>query len=862
MPSTGQSSQRRIDDQPNPSAPGAEGGAPARCRTLIIGAGIVGNSLAYHLTRLGEREIVLLDKGPLPNPGGSTGHASNFIFPVDHSKEMTQLTLESMRQYRELGVYTQCGGIEVARTPARMQELARRMSSATSWGIDGVSLIGPDEVEELVPYIAKRLILGGFYTPTAGVVDSLRAGTIMRERAVREGGLRVLANTEVLGFEVERGRVRRVRTTRGELEVERVVICAGAWSPRLARMAGASIPLTPAVHQMIDIGPVPRFESSKTFIEYPIVRDMDTNMYERQDGSSLEIGSYAHRPILLDPDEIPSIEEAALSPTELPFTQADFEPQMEIALELMPEIVGDESVGVKYAINGVLSVTFDGMPLLGETPEVKGLWSAAAIWIKEGPAAGKTVAELIVHGESEIDVYESNIARAYRCQRTREHIRARAAEGFNKMYGIVHPLEQWESDRGVRRSPFHAHTEAAGAVYFEAAGWERPQWYEGNAGLLEEYGDRVTRREAEWESRWWSPIINAEHLAMRDRAGMIDLTAFAIFDVTGPGALDAVQRIAMRQMDVRVGRVVYTPILTPSGTFKADLTIMRLAEDRFRVVTGGAFGMSDLKWFQDHLPEDGSVQIQDQTSAWCTLGLWGPRARAILESLTRDDVSNEGFPFATCRTIEVGPLEVLASRISYVGELGWELYAPIEQGARLWQAVAEAGEPHGIVPVGIGVYGTTGRLEKCYRAYGAELDGEYNVVEAGMAWGRVKEQDFIGKEAHLRHREQEQAATLCALTVEDHTASDGRKRYMLGGEPILTRDGKPIVDAKGRRSYVTSAGAGPSLGKHILMSYLPPEYARVDEELLVEYLGERYPVRVRTTDSTPLFDPDNSRVRS
>src|SRR5579875_4053186 len=644
-----------------PDSPSSERTFPASCTTLIIGAGIVGNSLAYHLTRLGEREIVLIDKGPLPNPGGSTGHASNFIFPVDHSREMTELTLESMRQYRELGVFTECGGIEIARSEARMQELARRMASARSWGIEPVSMLTPEQVKELVPYLEARLILGGFYTPGAGVVDSLRAGTLMRERA-QEQGLQVFAATEVLGIDVAGGRVRGVQTSRGAISAQRVVICAGAWSPRLARMAGASIPLTPAVHQMIDIGPVPRFERSTTFIECPIVRDMDTNMYERQDGTSLEIGSYAHRPITLDADEIPAIEEAALSPTELPFTQEDFEPQMETALELMPEIVGDESVGIKYAINGVLSVTFDGMPLLGETPEVKGLWSAAAIWIKEGPAAGKTVAELIVHGESEIDVYESNIARAYRCQRTREHIRARAAEGFNKMYGIVHPLEQWESDRGVRRSPFHAHTEAAGAVYFEAAGWERPQWYEGNAGLLEEYGDRVTRREAEWESRWWSPIINAEHLAMRDRAGMIDLTAFAIFDVTGPGALDAVQRIAMRQMDVRVGRVVYTPILTPSGTFKADLTIMRLAEDRFRVVTGGAFGMSDLKWFQDHLPEDGSVQIQDQTSAWCTLGLWGPRARAILESLTRDDVSNEGFPFATCRTIEVGPLEVLASR--------------------------------------------------------------------------------------------------------------------------------------------------------------------------------------------------------
>ncbi len=828
---------------------------------MIIGAGIVGNSLAYHLSLLGVGDVTLLDKGPLPNPGGSTGHASNFIFPVDHSKEMTALTLESIRQYKELEVFTESGGIEIARTQGRMEELRRRVASAKTWGIEPVSLMTPAEVKDLVPFINERLILGGFYTPGAGVVDSLQAATIMRERAASDG-LTVAANTEVLGIDVERGRVRRVRTSRGEIETEMLVIACGAWSPRIAKMAGASIPLTPMVHQMIDIGPAPRFADTKAMIEYPIVRDMDTNMYERQEGTGLEIGSYAHRPITLDADEIPSIEESALTPTELPFTQEDFDPQMEIALDLMPEIVGDESVGVKYAINGVLSVTYDGMPLLGETPEVRGLWSASAIWIKEGPGAGKTVAELMVNGESEIDVFESNVARAYPCQRTRRHVTARASEGFNKMYGIVHPSEQWESDRKVRLSPFYDRELELGAVFYEAAGWERPQWYQSNRMLLDQYADRIVRREAEWDSRWWSPIINAEHLAMRDRCAMVDLTAFTVFDVTGPGALDAVQRLAMRQMDVAVGRVVYTPILTPSGGFKQDLTIMRLDDDVFRVVTGGAYGMSDKKWFADHLPEDGSAQLSDLTSSWCTLGLWGPRAREVLRRITSDDVSHEGFPFARCKNIEVGPLEVLASRISYVGDLGWELYVPIEQGARLWDIVAEAGAPHGIVPAGIGVYGTTGRLEKCYRAYGAELDADFNVVEAGMAWGKVKDQEFIGREAHVRHRDEEPAAILCTLTVDDHTDGNGEKRYMLGSEPVLTRDGKSLIDRKGRRSYVTSAGSGPSIGKHILMSYLPPEHAVVGDQLAVEYMGHRYRVTVETNDSTAVFDPENARIRS
>jgi glycine cleavage system aminomethyltransferase T/glycine/D-amino acid oxidase-like deaminating enzyme len=835
---------------------------PGSARAVVIGAGIVGNSMAHHLWRQGWSDLVLLDKGPFPNPGGSTGHASNFIFPVDHSKEMTALTLESVRQYKDLGVFTESGGIEVARTEERMQELQRRMSSAASWGVEPVSMVTPAEIKKLVPFIDESVIIGGFYSPGVGVVDSLRAGTIMRERAQEAGALTVSPLTEVLGIDVEHGRVRRVRTTRGDIEAEVVVIACGVWSPRIARMAGATIPLTPAVHQMIDVGPVPHFADSKSHIEYPIVRDMDTNMYERQDGSGLEIGSYAHRAILHDPDEIPSIEQASLSPTELPFTQADFDPQMEDALELMPEIVGDESVGVKYAINGLLSLTPDGLPLLGETPEVKGLWSCAAVWVKEGPGIGAAVAEWMTHGESEIDLHSSDIARFWDHQKTRAHVRARAAEGFNKTYGIVHPGEQWASDRDVRLPPFHARERELGAVFFEAAGWERPHWYESNSGLLDEYGDRVTRREAEWDSRWWSPIINAEHLAMRDRAGMVDLSAFAIFDIAGPGALHAVQGVAVRQMDVPVGRVVYTPILSPGGGFKADLTIMRLGEELFRVVTGGAHGAADKKWFTDRLPADGTAQLSDVTTGWTTLGLWGPRARDVLASVTSDDVSHEGFRFASCRDIEIDTLRVLASRISYVGDLGWELYVPMEQGARLWDILWEAGRAHGVVPVGIGVYGTTGRLEKCYRAYGFELETEYNVVEAGMSGPKVKDEDFVGRDAHMRHREEDPAAILCTLTVDDHTSQSGAKRYMLGREPIQTRDGKPLTDAKGRRSYVTSAGAGPSIGKHILMAYVPPEQAVVGTELSVLYLGERYPVTVDIAGPTPIFDPENTRIRS
>src|SRR5918997_339258 len=540
---------------------------------------------------------------------------------------------------------------------------------------------------DLVPFLDPTVVVGGFYTPSVGVVDSLRAGTIMRERAFEMNALTVVPTVEVTGLDVEDGRIRRVRTDGGDIEAETVVIACGVWSPKVAEMAGASIPLTPAVHQMISVGPIPVLAEREGEISFPIVRDMDTFCYERQHGADMEVGSYAHRPILHNAEEIPSIEQSKLSPTELPFTEDDFDPQLEQALELMPELLGDESAEIRYAINGLLSLTPDGAPILGETPEVSGLWSAAAVWIKEGPGVGRAVAEWMTDGLPEIDLGHSDIARFYPHQRTREHIRARTGEAFNKTYGIVHPSEQWASDRKSRLSPMYADEANRQAMFFETAGWERPHWYESNAPLLEEYGDRVMPREHEWDARWWSPIINAEHLAMRERAGVVDLSAFAIFDVVGPAAAQAVQGTVVAQADVAEGRVIYTPVLDAKGGFRSDLTVMRLAHDRYRVVTGGLHGMADLKWFADHAPD--GVAIVDQTSAFTTIGLWGPRARDILGRLTDADISHTGFPFLTCRRIELANVEVLASRISYVGELGWELYVPMEQGARVWDLLHE-----------------------------------------------------------------------------------------------------------------------------------------------------------------------------
>jgi glycine cleavage system aminomethyltransferase T/glycine/D-amino acid oxidase-like deaminating enzyme len=832
---------------------------PAKAKCVIIGAGIVGNCLAGHLSRLGWTDLVLLDKGPLPNPGGSTGHASNFIFPTDHNKEMAFLTLESQRQYEDLGVNSTCGGIEVAREPQRLEELRRRATSATAWGIEA-RMLATAEVKELVPFINEDVILGGWYTPSVSVVDSLRAGTLMREEAVAKG-MKVFPNTEVLDLEVHDGAIKAVVTDRGRIEAEHVAIACGVWSPRIARMAGATIPLTPAVHQMADVGPIEILQQSGREVAYPIVRDMDTFCYERQTAGSMEVGSYAHRPILMKPDDIPSIEESALSPTELPLTYDDFEPQMEQALELMGEIL--ETAEIRYAINGLLSLTPDAMPVLGETVEVRNLWSAAAVWIKEGPGIAQLVAEWMVYGYPRLcDPHSSDISRLYAHERTEHHIEARCSEHFNKTYGIVHPREQWGSERGMRRSPFYAREEALGAVFFDARGWERPQWYESNAPLMSRYPDACKARTHEWDGRWWSPIINAEHLAMRDSVGMVDLTAFNQIDVTGPGALAYVQYLTVNNCDVAVGGSTYTPMLTPHGGFRADLTVQRLGTQHFRFVTGAFDGARDLHWIKRHAPRDGSVQIEDRSSSLCTIGVWGPNARKLIQKITVDDVSHEGFPYGAVREVLIDGIPTVMYRISYVGELGWEITTKMEHGLRLWDTIAAAGQEFGIVPVGIGVYGLTGRIEKGYRLMGAELESEYTPVEAGLARPKVKSADFMGKAAYLAARDAAPITTLCTLSMDSQRCAAGYDRFPTGGnEPILTPGGERIVDAHGRVSRVTTAGAAPSLGQYLLMAYLPMEHAMEGTKLQVKYMDELYPVTVARVGSQPLFDPSDARMK-
>jgi len=835
---------------------------PSSARTVVLGAGIVGNSLVYHLSRLGRDDIVQIDKGPLPDPGGSTGHASNFLMPLEHSKEMAFLTDDSIAQYDEMGQFALSEGIEVARTEERIEEMRRQIASAKSWGQEG-RLISAGQVKEKVPFINADVIEAGLYQPNAGTCDPLRAGEIMRERTEQNApNYQVFPNTEVLDMHVERGEIQSVETDRGTIEADEVVIAAGLWSNHLAKMAGTRIPLSPAVHQLISVGPIERFEAEEGEIGYPIVRDVDTQMYERMHGNDLEVGSYQHEPIIYDVDEILSIDEAPLSPTQPPLTEEVFEQSMQDALELMPEILDDPGAGIRHEIDGLLSVTPDGMPAVGPMADVDGLWACSAIWIKEAPAFGKNVAQWMVRGYPDVDLHASNVNRFHNYGTSDTFIKNRGAEGYRKIYGIIHPAEQWQSSREVRTSPFYSRQQDLDARFFEAGGWERPRWYRSNEDLVRTYSDELSGllRSHEWDSRWWSPTILGEHLHMRNNVGMIGDMGFGKFDVYGSDATEFMEKMHVGRADVDVGKTVYTPVLAENGGFVSDLTFARLGEDHYRIITGGAVAGSDLQWYRSNAPD--SVTIVDRSEGLCTLGVWGPEARNVLDSAAEEDMSHEAFPPYTAQHLTIGEVDAWAMRLSYVGELGWEIYAPAGQGQRLWDTIAEAGEEYDIRPVGMGVYGATGRMEKCYRLFGHELEVEYNPSEAGLTFHGVKNADFIGKEAYEAALDGNDTAKLCTLTVDDHTSPDGEQRFMLGEEPILDQNGDVLVDEEGRRSYVTSAATGPSVGKHILMAYLPSEYATEGTELQVEYHGDHYPVTVEVVGSRPLFDPNNQRIRS
>ena len=815
---------------------------PKHARAVIIGAGIVGCSVAYHLTKLGWRDIVVVEQGPLFETGGSTSHAPGLVFQINPSKTMTSFAKYTVDLWTRLELDGEpcaktVGSMEVAWTPERLTDLKRKAGYGMSWGVDA-HIISPDEARDRIPMLSDR-ILGAIYVPSDIHTRATRPAEAMAREAERNGAT-FYGGVKVTGFGIADGRITAVHTTHGEIETDLVVAAAGIWAPKLGGMAGVPIPLSPMQHLYAVTAPLPELAGATEEIAQPLLRHQDKSVYFRQVGESYGIGSYRHEPLLMDADDIPDHESSSDPPAEMPFTPSHFETAMTAAGELLPGLRG---VGLTRKFNGVFSFTTDGFPVLGESPQVGGFWSAQAVWITHAGGVGKAVAEWIVNGEPTTDLRECDIRRFHPHALSRPYVRARAAQQYREVYDIIHPRQQMANPRNLRLSPFYTRQKELGGVFFENAGWERPQWYDANEGLLDSL-DVTGESRTGWEAREWSPTVAAEHVATRERVAMFDLTPFAKFEVTGPGSLDALQRLASNQMNKPVGTITYTSMLTPSGGIKCDLTVTRLAEDRFMVVTGGAMGLHDLAWIEAHLPDDGSVRVTDISSGRCCIGLWGPRARDLLSRVCDDDVTDDGFPYMTAKPITIAEVPSLALRISYVGELGWEIYSPAEQGLRLWDVLWEAGQPLGVIAAGGGAFDSL-RLEKGYRLWGDDIHTEYNPYEAGIGFAvRMRKGNFIGRDELREIRARGPERRLCCMTLDDPDA------VVTGKEPIM--DGNRVLD------YVTSANYGHSIGRCIVYGYLPMSHTDVGTSVDVLYFGERLQA---TVAKEPLYDPRGEKMK-
>jgi glycine cleavage system aminomethyltransferase T len=701
------------------------------------------------------------------------------------------------------------------------------------------------------------------------------------ESAKEKGTLSTYTDTPAIGFEIEKGRITGVKTDKGTIKTDKVVIASGIWGPLMGDMAGVKIPLMPVEHPLLFFGPLPEIQGTEELLVYPLLRDQGNSAYVRDTGrlhgGMLEWGFYEDKePRLVDPDDIGNPNKTMGSDSMRYLELEEIAEPLERAFETTP-ILAELGWDEKSSFNGLLSVTADAGSLIGESPEVRGFWMCEAVWVKDGPGCARLCAEAMINGKTQVDMHSFDIARFYPAQKEKAFVKTRAFENSQTIYTpAVHPREPYISHRELFVSPFYEREKELGGYFDnEVAGWERALAYESNREKLGDYLKEVPVRENEWDRRHVPyEIANAEHLAMSESAGMINLSHFAIIDIEGPDAERMLEYLSVAKVggDTSEGRIIYTNFLDDDGGVHADLTISRLGKDLYRVVTGGADGNRDWLTMRNYRDDMGlQADINIRTHDIATLGLWGPQAKDALGHLIDPSkISIENFPFATAKylTLNVSggkTIDVWAARISYVGESGWEIYLnnDSEEGLALYDSLLEVG----VVPVGIETYANSRRMEKSFRLQGADLEGNYNACESAIERRLVKEADFHGKAAHLAHREEEPSAILCTMTLDNLNVSGTGSRYPVGISPIIDPDtGEVPVDTKGRRSYSTSMSYCPSIKKHVVMGYLPTKIAIPGKPMSLEYFNENgdgvYPMTVQIVGKGSIYDPENKRVRA
>ncbi len=851
-------------------------GFPERARVVIVGlGGIVGASVAHHLIERGWDDIVGIDASGIPTDVGSTAHASDFCYTTSHDFLSCWTTLYSIEFFERLGHYARVGGLEVARVgdDARMDEIRRKVASGKAFGTN-VRLIEPAEIKEKFPLIEEGQVQGGLWDPDAGLViprSQTVAGKLVDE-GEKAGKLRAYPNTPATSLVIEDGRIKGVVTPRGTIHADHVVVCAGIWGRLIAEMAGEDLPVMPVDHPLTFFGPYNEFAGTGKDIGYPLMRDQGNSAYMRDtgdpttaEGGQIEWGYYEeHNPRLVHPRDILSKAEARLSPSQRDLDMDQIMEPLERAIELTP-ILGELGYRESHSFNGLLQVTSDGGPSCGESREVKGLWYCVAIWVKDGPAYGKLIADWMTDGRTGIDHHAIDVTRFYPHQLTEEMIHERCTETAKKIYNpAVHPREPFSLGRNVRRSPFHDREKELGGHFMELGGWERAHGYKSNEHLLEKYGDRIPVRENEWDARHFWRVSNAEQLAMSEDAGIINLSHFAMLEISGPDHVALAEWLCAARIggDANVNKGIYTHFLDEEGMVRADLTVLRFA-DRLRIVDGADAAPRDFHYVARVAEEKGfDVTLTDRTNDIVTVGIWGPNAREKLKTIVEDPaaIESRALAFTQLRAGRIAGVDVTIFRISYVGEQGFEIHVAYDDAPAVWAAL----ESTGATPVGIETYANSRRMEKSLRLQNADLLTEYNLYEAGLSRPKVKDADFCGKARHLEYRARaHQPAMLCTLVLTENTDRQGVKRYPVGILPVLDpATGETLVDELGRRSFTTSIAYGPSIGKTIALAYLPHGYDVVGTKLEVEYFAERYPVEVACVGMSSLYDPENLKPRS
>ncbi len=812
---------------------------PRSAKAVIIGGGIVGCSTAYHLARLGWSEIVLLERKKLTS--GSTFHAAGLVGQLRTSANITQLLGYSVDLYNRLEDETGLGtgwkmngGLRLACNADRWTEVKRQATTAHSFGLD-MQLLTPGEARDLWPLMTVDDVVGAAFLPTDGQASPSDITQALAKGA-RMAGATIIEDAEVLSVAREGGRITGVETAQGRIATGTVVCCAGQWTRAFARSLGVNVPLVSVQHQYVITEPIDGVRP-----DLPTLRDPDRLTYYKEEVGGLVMGGYEPNPIPWAVDGIPDGFHFTLLDSDFDH----FEPMTELALGRVPALAG---AGIKQLINGPESFTPDGNFILGEAPEQRGFFVGAgfnAYGIAAGGGAGMALAEWVHEGEPPFDLWPVDIRRFGRPHFDTDWVRTRTLEAYAKHYTLAWPSEEHSSGRPCRKSPLYDRLQAAGAVFGEKLGWERPNWFADLAA-----GEEPTDVYSFGRPNWFDAVAR-EHRAAREAAVLFDQTSFAKFVLRGPDAEAALSWIAANDVAKPAGVLVYTQMLNDRGGIECDLTVTRTAEDEYYIVTGTGFATHDFDWIARNIPDGLNAQLVDITSANTVLSLMGPKARTILETVTRDDVSNDAFPFATSKLIGIAGCPVRALRVTYVGELGWELHLLVEYATTVYDALMGAGQPHGLVNAGYRAIETL-RLEKGYRAWGADIGPDHTPAEAGLGWAvkTGKNIAFKGRDAILAQQADGVSKRLATFTVDDADV------VLLGRETIF-RNGE-------RAGWLTSAGYGHSVGLNIGYGYVrnaggvDADYVK-DGAYELEVATERVPCRVHLK---PLYDPEMARVKA